>query len=305
MSDFFQPIVDSVAEPAGVPVPPIIYGTAQKDDHQLIVSALSSGVTAIDTACQPKYYNEEVVGQALQTAFRPKSDQGLGLERRNVYIQTKFTTPSGHNDATIPYALDDPIPVMVQKSIRMSLCKLKLTYVDALLLHAPMPTGGETLEVWKALESLVGSETQTIGVCNVSLSDLQRICAHARIKPAIVQNRLWQDTDYDQQLRHYCMSHGIIYQAFWVLRANHHLLSSSLIGWLAETLSISRQDAMFLSVLSLGKAGSGVSVLTGTSQPGRVSSLLEAVQRWGALPPALKQAFEAELSKKDITAGNG
>jgi diketogulonate reductase-like aldo/keto reductase len=44
--------------------PPIFYGTAWKKDKtaDLVDLAIRSGFRAIDTACQPKHYNEAGVG---------------------------------------------------------------------------------------------------------------------------------------------------------------------------------------------------------------------------------------------------
>ena len=188
MSDFFQPIVGSTTQ-NGVVVPPIIYGTAQKSDPAMIVSALVSEATALDSACQPKYYDEEVVGQGLQVAFQAKKDGGLGISRENIYIQSKFTTPSGHSSSTLPYLASDSLPTMVEKSIRLTLKRLQVQYLDTLLLHAPMSRMEETLEVWKAMESLVGKETRVIGICNVDILVLQELYDTAVVKPSIVQNR--------------------------------------------------------------------------------------------------------------------
>ena len=48
-------------------VPKIMYGTAWKKDatKRLVVKALQTGYRDIDTACQPKHYNERGVGEAL------------------------------------------------------------------------------------------------------------------------------------------------------------------------------------------------------------------------------------------------
>ena len=48
-------------------LPRIIYGTAWKNDNtkNLVVKALHAGFRAIDTACQPKHYNELGVGEVL------------------------------------------------------------------------------------------------------------------------------------------------------------------------------------------------------------------------------------------------
>ena len=53
-------------------IPPIIYGTAWKQDATaaLVERALRLGFRGIDTACQPKHYNEPGVGAGL-TVINP------------------------------------------------------------------------------------------------------------------------------------------------------------------------------------------------------------------------------------------
>jgi diketogulonate reductase-like aldo/keto reductase len=53
---------------AGVQMPKLIYGTAWKKEQtaDLVVTAIRAGFRGIDTACQPKHYNEPQVGEALR-----------------------------------------------------------------------------------------------------------------------------------------------------------------------------------------------------------------------------------------------
>lgn len=69
--------------------PYIIYGTAWKKDDtaSLVFQAINAGFRFVDTACQPKHYNEAGVGSGIQTAIT-----SLGLSREDIKIQTKFTS---------------------------------------------------------------------------------------------------------------------------------------------------------------------------------------------------------------------
>ena len=71
--------------------PYLIYGTAWKKDKtaSLVTQAIHAGFRFIDTACQPKHYNENGVGLGIQTAIN-----SLGLSREDIFIQTKFTSLS-------------------------------------------------------------------------------------------------------------------------------------------------------------------------------------------------------------------
>jgi diketogulonate reductase-like aldo/keto reductase len=57
------------------------------------------------------------------------------------------------------------------------------------------------------------------------LEDLHR---WARVKPAVVQNRFYADTGYDAGIRAFCRQHGILYQSFWSLTANAHVLADGM-----------------------------------------------------------------------------
>lgn len=52
--------------------PAFIYGTAWKKDEtkRLVKEALVAGFRRIDTAAQPRHYQEHLVGEALREAYR-------------------------------------------------------------------------------------------------------------------------------------------------------------------------------------------------------------------------------------------
>ncbi|EEU36147.1 uncharacterized protein NECHADRAFT_105652 [Fusarium vanettenii 77-13-4] len=266
-------------QPPQALVPPFLYGTAEKTDPTLILSALRVGYRALDCACQPQFYHEQAVGQAIASALSPVSQGGLGLRRSDLFIQTKFTTPSGHKPGLSPYLETDSPETKVKKSLKMSLTKLGVGYVDSLLLHGPMPTLEETLQIWAGMESVFGSKVRNLGLSNVSLEQLRVIHSHATIKPSMVQNRFWHHNHFDSAVRSFCVDHKMTYQAFWVLTGNPQLLDCNIVGWFAEKVGVSREDALFNLVLSLGRDGSRISVLNGTTNPARMVRSLEAMER--------------------------
>ena len=81
-------------------MPRMLYGTAWKKERtkDLCILALEKGFRGFDTACQPKHYNQKGVGEAIQHAL-----SNMGLERKDLYIQTKFTPAAAQDPATIPY----------------------------------------------------------------------------------------------------------------------------------------------------------------------------------------------------------
>lgn len=203
-------------------VPPIIYGTAWKKDAtaRLVEQALSLGFRGIDTACQPKHYNEPGVGEGVAAAT------ARGMERSALYLQTKFTPLDGQDPQRIPYAATAPLEEQVQQSCEVSLRNLKTSYLDALLLHSPLRSLELTLRAWRALERCVeAGSTRTIGLSNCyDPTTFQDLWDAAKIKPAVLQNRFYADTGYDRALRAFCLEHSVRYQSFWTLTANPHVL---------------------------------------------------------------------------------
>ena len=56
-------------------VPAVFYGTAWKKEKtaELVELALRTGFRGIDTACQPKHYNEPGVGEGIAKSGIPRS----------------------------------------------------------------------------------------------------------------------------------------------------------------------------------------------------------------------------------------
>src|SRR6202020_1266974 len=132
-------------------IPRIIYGTAWKkaDTARLVRLAIQTGFRGIDTACQPKHYDEAGVGTGVAASL------GQGLSRAEIYLQTKFTSLSGQDPDRIPYDRKATLPDLIAQSVKASLVNLHTDYLDCVLLHSPMPTMAQTQSAWRALESFV------------------------------------------------------------------------------------------------------------------------------------------------------
>ncbi len=209
--------------------PAIIYGTAWKksDTARLVTLAIRTGFRAIDTACQPKHYDEAGVGAGVIASL------GAALTRADLYLQTKFTSLSGQDPDQVPYDRNAPLPHQVAQSVARSLINLQTDYLDCVLLHSPMPTMTQTQAAWRALEACVDTgQVRKLGLSNCyRLDDLKGLYQAARIKPAVIQNRFYADTNYDGDIRAYCDQQQIVYQSFWTLSANARLLAHrSIIG---------------------------------------------------------------------------
>ncbi|HEY2530013.1 MAG TPA: aldo/keto reductase [Xanthobacteraceae bacterium] len=238
-------------------VPRIVYGTAWKkgDTARLVSLAIRMGFRGIDTACQPKHYDEAGVGAGVAAGLRE------GVARADLYLQTKFTSLSGQDSDRIPYDRNAPLPDQVARSIAVSLKNLRSDYLDCVLLHSPMPTMTQTQSAWRALETFVETgQVRRLGISNCyRLDDLENLCGAARVKPAVVQNRFYADTNYDRVIRAYCDQHQIIYQSFWTLSANPQLLAHKSISAPAAARKRTAAQILFRYLTQIG-----VVPLTGT-----------------------------------------
>lgn len=234
----------------GIRIPRILYGTAWKktETARLVTLAIQQGFRGVDTACQPKHYDEAGVGAGVIASLSPE------LTRAELYLQTKFTSLSGQDPRRIPYDRDAPLPLQVAQSVAVSLANLQTDYLDCVLLHSPMPTMTQTHSAWRALEAFVDTGlVRHLGISNCyRLEDLQGLYGGARIKPAVVQNRFYADTHYDRGIRVYCDQKKIIYQSFWTLSANPPLLAHQTITGPAATYQRTPAQILFRYLTQIG-----------------------------------------------------
>jgi len=264
---------------AGVKMPRIIYGTAWKKDRtaDLVVKAIRAGFRGIDTACQPKHYNEPLIGAALHRL------KNHGIEREALFLQTKFPPLSGQDPRQVPYDKNSPVELQVAQSFEASKKNLQTEYIDSLVLHSPIAPYALLLKVWGAMEKIqkAGGARQ-LGISNCyNIEVFSSLYTDAKVKPAVVQNRFYQETGYDANLRHWCSNHGVIYQSFWTLTANPHILASNTVGTIAQKYK-KTEAQIFFRYLSQ----SGVVPLTGTSSEQHMREDLSI--------------FDFELSSEDL-----
>jgi diketogulonate reductase-like aldo/keto reductase len=211
--------------PAIAEMPALLYGTAWKKERtaELVALALKTGFRGFDTAAQPRHYDEELVGSGLQYMHE------LGLTREELYLQTKFTPMSSQDPEQLPYDNKAPLQQQVRQSFAVSQDNLKTDYIDTLLLHSPLDTYEQTLQAWEALQDIQQQGgARHLGICNCYDLDLfKQLYTDASVKPTVVQNRFYKDTNYEQDMRAYCRQHGIIFESFWSLTANQHVVGSN------------------------------------------------------------------------------
>jgi diketogulonate reductase-like aldo/keto reductase len=232
-----------ITSAANVRTPRIIYGTAWKKSQtaRLVEKAIAQGFRGIDTACQPKHYDEAGVGAGVTASLDD------ALVRADLYLQTKFTPVSGQDPTRVPYDPNAPLPEQVAQSFAASLRNLQTLYLDCLVLHSPLESPPQTLAVWRAMESLVpGGGVRQLGISNCyELEQLKALYESAHVKPSVVQNRLYAETGYDREIRAFCRSRRIIYQSFWTLTANPHVLNHGTVAALASKYGRTPEQVLF------------------------------------------------------------
>ena len=143
-------------EANGARIPAIGLGTMTLMDAacvDAVETALCVGYRHIDTA--ERYRNESEVGEGLRRGLR-----AAGLEREHVFVTTKVY----HDQLAAPD---------FERSLDQSLKKLKLSWVDLLLIHWPSPKVPlkETLGV--LCKAKRDGRAKHVGVANFTIPLLQ------------------------------------------------------------------------------------------------------------------------------------
>jgi diketogulonate reductase-like aldo/keto reductase len=255
-----------------IALPSFMYGTAWKKEAttELVQLAVASGFTAIDTANQLIHYQEALVGEALQELVKQ------GIKRETLFLQTKFTSVDGQGGRP-PYDPSADLTTQVRQSFDSSLKHLHTEYVDSYVLHAPFSRRGlgeADWEVWAAMEGLYRSEkTKMIGISNVAAEQLTQLCAQAKVKPMVVQNRCFAALGWDMEVREICRANGILYQGFSLLTANREVLAAPEIHRIAGRLGAGIAQVVFRFAVQIGMLP-----LTGTTSPQHMKEDLQAEQ---------------------------
>lgn len=259
-----------------------MYGTAWKQEAttELVLQAVEAGFTAIDTANQLVHYDEARVGEALLTLTKQ------GVTRDKLFLQTKFTPINGQ-DHRLPYDAQASITAQVQQSFASSLAHLHTDYLDSYVLHGPYSRrglGAEDWEVWAAIESLYDAgKAKLIGVSNVTADQLTLLCARAKHKPMVVQNRCYAAFGWDKEVRKICQANNIIYQGFSLLTANREIFIDPEIRTIAARYNVTLAQLIFRFAMQVGMLP-----LTGTTNPQHMKEDLEC-GRFNLLPEEIAQ----------------
>ena len=128
--------------------------------------------------------------------------------------------------------------------------------------------------MWAAIEGLYESgKTKMIGISNVSAEQLAQLCAKAKHKPMMVQNRCYAALGWDKEVREICRTHGIIYQGFSLLTANRGVLVEPEVRAMASRFGTGVAQVIFRFAMQIGMLP-----LTGTTNPQHMKEDLQSDQ---------------------------
>lgn len=148
----------------GVKMPKLgfgVYQIAKEDCERCVLDAIKIGYRLIDTA--QSYFNEEEVGNAISNCNVPRED---------LFITTKVWIDNYGYEKT-------------KQSVYESMHKLKVDYLDLVLLHQPF---SDYYGAYHALEDLYKEgKIKAIGVSNFYPDRLSDIYAFNEIKPHVNQ----------------------------------------------------------------------------------------------------------------------
>src|SRR5919109_5451074 len=154
--------VPSIRLNDGNAIPQIGFGTSPLNDKQVVpavLAAIETGYRHIDTAY--KYNNERGVGQAIRES---------GISREDLFVTTKLDGQFQGDDRAIA-------------GLEESLRRLRMEYVDLLLIHWPLPQRDQYVSTWKTFQKLLAAgKTHSIGLSNFKPAHIERLVAEASIR---------------------------------------------------------------------------------------------------------------------------
>lgn len=186
----------------GTKMPLIGYGVFEipkENTAQCVYDAICAGYRLIDTA--QAYYNEEETGEGIARAIK----DGLA-KREDIFLTTKvWVTEFGYEKT--------------KKSVEESMRKLKVDYLDLVLIHQCL---SDYYGAYHALEDLYDDgKIRAVGISNFSAERMADIATFNRIVPAVNQvetHLFWQQYELHEWMEKYHVQHEA-----WGPLAQHRL----------------------------------------------------------------------------------
>ena len=97
------------------------------------------------------------------------------------------------------------------------------------------------------------------------------------VKPAVVQDRFYPDTRYETALRAFARQNNVVFQSFWTIGANPHLVKSKPVALVAKGADVEIVPAYYALVMGL----EGVTVLDGTTDETHMKQDLLGIEKVG------------------------
>lgn len=180
------------------------YGVKDKATcHKVFDAAISAGYRLFDTGTL--YGNDEFVGDVIFDRLNKRE-----LKRDDFFVETKIA-PFQHGKEN------------TRKAVLDSLKRLKLSYLDLVLIHWPgvqkLPPNdpkNKTMrqETWQELEDLVSAgKIKSIGVSNYTENHLKDLMEYCKIKPTVNQVE-FHPLCYQKQLLSFCKDNSLYIQAY-------------------------------------------------------------------------------------------
>jgi 2,5-diketo-D-gluconate reductase A len=215
----------------GTPFPELGFGTAGLRGDEGIAAttaAIDSGYRLIDTAVN--YENEHEVGEAVRRS---------GVERGELFVTSKV--PGRHHGRE--QAID---------SIKGSLDRLGLDYLDLQLIHWPNPSVGKYVDTWRGMiEAREQGLVRSIGVSNFTEAMLTELIDETGVVPAVNQVELHP---YFPQgaLRAFHAEHGIRTESWSPLAKRSELLTEQILHELATVHDVTPTQVVLRWHIQLG-----------------------------------------------------
>jgi 2,5-diketo-D-gluconate reductase A len=245
-------------------MPVIGLGVGELSDTETegaVSAALEAGYRSIDTAAA--YGNEAAVGRAIAAS---------GVPRDELFITTKLATEDQGFQSS-------------QDSLKASLDRLGLDYVDLYLIHWPAGEQGKYVDSWGGLMSCRGGGlARSIGVANFHEEHLSNVIDLSFVTPAVNQIELHPLLN-QSALRAVNADRGIVTEAYGPLGVGRLLDNPSIVS-IAEAHGKTPAQVLIRWSIQLGNI-----VIPRSSSPERVKSNLAV--------------FDFELTDDEMTTLNG
>jgi diketogulonate reductase-like aldo/keto reductase len=153
----------------GSKIPWLAFGTgtalSYKDATESVRVAIENNITHLD--CAQWYNNEEGLGAGIKASKKPRSE---------IFVVTKINILQPNQT--------------IKESLKISLAKLDLDYVDLFLIHTPAQGRKENSlsQWWEGMEEVKHAGlAKSIGVSNFKVEDLEVILKTAKVIPSVNQ----------------------------------------------------------------------------------------------------------------------